>query len=120
MKPAVARTIPLFERFPALASIPRARLCTLPSPVERLHRSSEHGEIWVKRDDLNAPVCGGNKVRSLEFLLGGLTRGDTVVTVGGEGSTHVLSTAIHAARIGVATTAVRWRHDMNPIATQIS
>ncbi len=120
VKAGMPRTIPLLERFPALISIPRAELCALPSPVKRLARVGEPGELWIKRDDLNAPVCGGNKVRSLEFLLGGLTPGDTVVTVGGAGSTHVLSTAIHAARIGVETTAIRWRHDMNPIAEQIS
>lgn len=120
VKAVTTRTIPLLERFPALVKIPRVELCTLPSPVARLARTGEPGEIWVKRDDLNAPLCGGNKVRSLEFLLGGLTRGDTVVTVGGAGSTHVLSTAIHAARIGVETTGIRWRHDMNPIAEQIS
>ena len=115
-----APLIPLIERFPALADIPRANLCILPSPLEKLVRTGEQGDLWVKRDDLNAPLCGGNKVRSLEFLLGGLTSGDTVVTVGGAGSTHVLSTAIHAARIGVETSAIRWRHDMNPIAEQIS
>ena len=77
-------------------------------------------EIWIKRDDLNAPICGGNKVRSLEFLLGGLREGDTVFTVGGAGSTHVLCTAIHAARIGVRLDARRWAHDMNPVANTVS
>jgi D-cysteine desulfhydrase len=108
----------LIERYPKLSSIPRARLCTLPSPVERVRIAGR--DIWIKRDDLNAPSCGGNKVRALEFLLGGLGPGDAVITVGGAGSTHVLSTAIHAARIGVRTIASRWRHDMNPAADQVS
>jgi D-cysteine desulfhydrase len=110
----------LYDRFPALERIPRAELCTLPSPVVRIDGLTDSAGFWVKRDDANAPTCGGNKVRSLEFLLGGLESGDTVVTVGGAGSTHVLSTAIHAARLGVRTVAVRWPHDMNPVADIVS
>lgn len=109
---------PLFDRFPALGTLPRVELCSLPSPVQPLHHILP--DLWIKRDDLNAPICGGNKVRALEFLLGGLSSGDSVVTVGGEGSTHVLSTALHAARIGVTTYALRWRHDMNPVARDVS
>ena len=109
---------PLFDRFPALGRLPRVELCSLPSPVQSL----EHilPGLWIKRDDLNAPTCGGNKVRALEFLLGGLNAGDSVVTVGGIGSTHILSTALHAARIGVTTYALRWRHEMNPVANEVS
>ena len=110
---------PLLERFPALASLERVELSTLPSPVQRVNLPGGE-EIWIKRDDLNAPLCGGNKVRSLEFLLGGLREGDTVYTVGGAGSTHVLCTAIHAARIGVRLDARRWPHDMNPVADIVS
>lgn len=109
---------PLFDRFPALRHVPRVELCTLPSPVESLEKIAPH--LWVKRDDLNAPFCGGNKVRALEFLLGGLKDGDSVITVGGAGSTHVLATALHAARIGVSTYALRWRHAMNPVAIDVS
>ena len=65
-------------------------------------------------------MCGGNKVRALEFLLGGLGEGDTVVTTGGAGSTHVLATAIHAARLGIRTMASRWTHDMNPVADKVA
>ena len=110
--------LPLFDRFPALRRIPRVELCTLPSPVQSL----EHilPDTWIKRDDLNAPICGGNKVRALEFLLGGLNPGDSVVTVGGTGSTHILATALHAARLGVQTRAGRWRHEMNPVASEVS
>ena len=111
---------PLFQRFPKLRSIPRAPLCTLPSPVEKLDGISAGANLWIKRDDLNAPLCGGNKVRSLEFLLGGIEPGDTVVTVGGAGSTHILSTAIHAARLGAKTVGIRWKHDMNPVAHRVS
>ena len=101
-----------------LAVLPRARLCSLPSPVERLDAIDP--DLWIKRDDLNAPVCGGNKARALEFLLGGMGEGDTVVTTGGAGSTHVLATAIHAASLGIRTISTRWIHDMNPAAEGVS
>ena len=111
---------PLFERFPQLRTIPRARLCALPSPVQKLDGISTGAELWIKRDDLNAPLSGGNKVRSLEFLLGGLKSGDSVVTVGGAGSMHILSTAVHANRLGVKAIGLRWTHDMNPVADSVS
>jgi D-cysteine desulfhydrase len=113
-------SLPLYERFPELRSLPRAELCSLPTRIELLPDFAGFGDIWIKRDDLDAPVCGGNKVRSLEFLLGSVQPGDTVVTLGGAGSTHVLSTAIHAARLGARTVAYRWRHDMNPVAEIVS
>ena len=114
--------LPLFARFPALARLPRAELGTFPTPVEPLPWADDAGAIdnlWLKRDDLNAAECGGNKVRALEFLLGGVGPGDVVLTVGGEGSTHVLATATHAARLGARTIAVRWPHDMNAVAERV-
>jgi D-cysteine desulfhydrase len=76
--------------------------------------------LWIKRDDLNSEVFGGNKARSLEFLLGNVRRGETVLTIGGEGSTHVLATATHARSLGADTIAMRWKHDMNPGAVRVS
>src|SRR3712207_1682747 len=110
--------MPLRLRFPGTAAIPRASLGRFPSPVERLGLA-DGAELWLKRDDLNADAFGGNKVRALEFLLGGVGAGDTVLTLGGEGSTHVLATAWHARRLGARTVAVRWRHDMNPVALRV-
>jgi D-cysteine desulfhydrase len=56
--------------------------------------------LWLKREDLSAAICGGVKVRGLEFLLAG-ARPDTVfVTIGGTGSTHCLATAVHARALG--------------------
>lgn len=107
-------TLPLLRRFPALAQLPRASLGAFPSRVERLRVGG--AELWLKRDDLDAPMGGGNKVRSLEFLLGGVRAGDTVITLGGEGSTHVLATAVHASRLGARTVAVRWHHEMHDTA----
>lgn len=92
----------------------RARLGTFPTPVE------VHGALWVKRDDLNAGVCGGNKVRALEFLLGTVGPGHTVVTLGARGSTHILATAVCAARLGARTVAFTWPQVMNPTAVAVS
>ena len=80
----------------------------------------EGGELWVKRDDLNAAEYGGNKVRALELLLGGVREGETVLTLGGEGSTHVLATAAHARRLGAGVVAVRWPHEMSPLAHRVA
>lgn len=114
----VGDELPLLRRFPALRAIPRVQLCNLPTPVHSLATIAP--ELWIKRDDLNADSCGGNKARSLEFLLGPVCAGDVVLTVGGAGSTHVLATALHAGRLGARTIAERWRHDMNPSATRVA
>jgi D-cysteine desulfhydrase len=111
--------LPLLRVVPALAALPRAPLGAYPSPVVEL-RAPGVPPLWVKRDDLDDPVFGGNKVRALEFLLGGVEAGDLVLTLGGEGSTHVLATALHARRLGAATRAVRWRHEMSPVARAVA
>jgi len=120
MTEAASSGYPLLEHFPELSRIPRAALATLPTPVEPLPEASPSGSLWIKRDDLSDGAFGGNKVRALEFLLGGVKRGDTVLTIGGEGSTHVLATAYHAARLGARTHAIRWRHEMTPVARAVA
>lgn len=109
----------LYDRFPALATLPRADLGVFPSPVERVQIAGGP-EIWLKRDDRNAPVAGGNKVRALEFLLGSVRAGDVVLAVGGEGSTHVYATAVHAERLGARTVAIRWAHAMHPVSLAVA
>ena len=118
--PARDDPIPLVRRYPALAAIPRARLGRFPTPVERLEGFRDVDSLWVKHEDVSSDALGGNKVRSLEFLLGRVAEGDTVLTLGGVGSTHILATAVHAARLGAKTVAVRWRHDMHPAAEEVS
>ncbi|HET7550333.1 MAG TPA: pyridoxal-phosphate dependent enzyme [Gemmatimonadaceae bacterium] len=113
---AASGVLPLFDRYPALARLPRAKLGRFPSPVSRITGLPGGRDIWIKRDDLDAPSYGGNKVRALEFLLGEVRPGDTLLTIGGEGSTHVLVTAAMGERLGARTVAIRWRHDMNPAA----
>lgn len=112
--------LPLFERFPELTRIPRVALATLPTPVEPVLEAAPGGTFWIKRDDLSSTFLGGNKVRALEFLLGDVRRGDMVLTMGGEGSTHVLATAYHAARLGAGTHAIRWGHEMHGLSRTVA
>ncbi|HEX8717613.1 MAG TPA: pyridoxal-phosphate dependent enzyme [Gemmatimonadaceae bacterium] len=114
--PAHVPELPLFRRFPALRHVAHVSLGTFPSPVMQVDGLSRAQPIWIKRDDLNAAPFGGNKVRSLEFLLARVRAGETVVTLGGEGSTHVLMTALLARTLGASTAAVLWRHEMNTSA----
>jgi D-cysteine desulfhydrase len=117
---AAPDTLPIFEHYPSLARLPRARLGVFPSPISHITGFRGEREIWIKRDDLDAPHYGGNKVRALEFLLGDVRPGDTLLTMGGEGSTHVLVTAAMGERLGARTVAIRWPHDMNPAALRTS
>ena len=118
-RPAAAHAeIPLVRRFPALARVPRVSLGSYPTPVAPLDALSPR--LWIKRDDLAGAPIGGNKLRALEFLLGGVQPGDRIVTVGSEGSTHVLATATYGRALGAHVSAGRWRQEMNAAAEQVA
>ena len=110
--------LPLLRRYPALATVPRVALSKGPTAVD--HVDAVHPNLWIKRDDGFADPMGGNKARALEFLLGNVLPGDLLVTVGSEGSTHVLSVATYGRRVGASIAVGRWRQVMNPTATRIS
>jgi 1-aminocyclopropane-1-carboxylate deaminase/D-cysteine desulfhydrase-like pyridoxal-dependent ACC family enzyme len=110
--------LPIVRRFPALSTIPRASFGTYPTPVERV-ALADGRTLLLKRDDRSAPLVGGNKVRGLEWLLGAVRAGDTVLTVGPRGSTHALATAVYAGRLGARTTVVRWNQEMNAAAARV-
>ena len=103
---------PIERAIPALGAMPRAELGAFPSPVQEVNGLPRGKSLWLKRDDLVLPPLPGNKVRALEYLLAGVRRGDTVVTIGGEGSTHVLATAVLTAQLGGRAIAHRWPHEM--------
>ena len=87
----------------------RVLLGDYPTPVERLAGLGRAGvELWVKRDDLTAPLYGGNKVRKLEYVLGdALAQGKTeLLTAGAVGSHHVLATTTYGTRNGFSVRAV--------------
>ncbi len=98
---------PLAQRFPELADkLPRSPLAQLPTPLSEAAELARHlgiGALHIKRDDLSAPVYGGNKVRKLEYLLAdAVERGsDAVVTFGAAGSNHVLATSLYARELGL-------------------
>ena len=87
----------------AVAALPRARLATLPTPLEEGPRLPGGARLWVKRDDLTGLGMGGNKARKLELLCGAaLAEGaDTLVTVGAGQSNHCRMTAAAGARLGL-------------------
>jgi D-cysteine desulfhydrase len=104
--------LPLLARFPALGrSLYRLSLGEWPTPVVDARRfAAAHGlrHLYIKREDLSHPECGGNKVRGLEFLLGEARRRGTrtVITLSAAGSHHVCKTAWHARQFGMDTVAV--------------
>jgi 1-aminocyclopropane-1-carboxylate deaminase/D-cysteine desulfhydrase-like pyridoxal-dependent ACC family enzyme len=113
-----ADTWPLLELFPRLADLPRLSLRANVTPVE--HLESVAPALWIKRDDLTATDFGGNKIRSLEFLLGGGRAGDRVTTVGSMGSTHALATALVGRSIGADVSVGLWPQEMNPVAERVA
>jgi 1-aminocyclopropane-1-carboxylate deaminase/D-cysteine desulfhydrase-like pyridoxal-dependent ACC family enzyme len=64
--------------------LPRARLATLPTPLERGPELPGGTRLWVKRDDLTGLGMGGNKARKLEYLCGAAIAAGarSLVTVG--------------------------------------
>lgn len=86
----------------AMARFPKMDLGTLPTPLHRLRgfeRSVQRSDIWIKRDDLTGLALGGNKVRTLEYLVGEAlsAKADTLV-VGGPPQSNMCAITAAAAR----------------------
>ncbi len=83
--------------------LPRARLATLPTPLERGPELPGGVRLWMKRDDLTGLGMGGNKARKLEFLCGAaIAQGArSLVTVGAAQSNHCRMTAAAGAVLGL-------------------
>src|SRR5690606_23112867 len=81
----------------------RARLATLPTPLEAGPRIGSDTALWVKRDDLTGLGGGGNKARKLDFLCGAAVASGAkaLVTVGAAQSNHCRMTAAAGARLGL-------------------
>ncbi len=86
-----------------LDAVPRSRLATLPTPLERGPGLPGGARLWVKRDDLTGLGAGGNKARKLEFLCAEALRtgARTLVTVGASQSNHCRMTAAAGAVLGL-------------------
>ena len=83
--------------------LPRARLATLPTPLERGSELPGGARLWMKRDDLTGLGMGGNKARKLEFLCGAAVAqgARSLVTVGAAQSNHCRMTAAAGAMLGL-------------------
>jgi 1-aminocyclopropane-1-carboxylate deaminase/D-cysteine desulfhydrase-like pyridoxal-dependent ACC family enzyme len=84
----------------ALDRLPRIRLGCYPTPLHRLsglEAALGYGGIFIKRDDLSGLGPGGNKLRSLEFLLGEAVEGgaDRII-VSGPGQSNLCTLAAAA------------------------
>ena len=93
----------LFKKYPNLKDkvpwIPLLLNC--PTPVQRLANLEEYfnleGQIYIKRDDINHNVYGGNKLRKFEFLFANTLKRKkkkAIVTYGGIGTNHGLACVI--------------------------
>src|SRR5205814_6026102 len=71
-----------------------------PTPIEPL---AALGDVWVKREDRSSPVYGGNKVRTLEAVLGRARAAGarTIWATGAYGSNHAVATVMHARAAGM-------------------
>ncbi|MFX0004493.1 MAG: 1-aminocyclopropane-1-carboxylate deaminase/D-cysteine desulfhydrase [Candidatus Hodarchaeota archaeon] len=93
----------LFKLYPHLKDkVPWIPLLTkLPTPIERLTELENYfkldtGKIYIKRDDKNHPIYGGNKIRKFEFIFGQILKKKKkgIITTGGIGTNHGLACAI--------------------------
>ena len=87
--------------------LPRIPLATLPTPYEsapRLAAALGLGRLHVKREDLSGPALGGNKIRSIELILGAArdAGADTVLTTAASQSNFCRALAGCAPRAGLA------------------
>jgi D-cysteine desulfhydrase len=110
--PAASATDALQRRFPRLG-IPRLPLGDFPTAVERLPITPGGCELWVKREDLCAQHYGGNKVRKLEYLLGAHA-GRPLLSIGADGSHHLLATALYGRAAGCRVYGVMAPQPENP------
>ena len=87
-----------------LQTTARVPLMPAPTPLHRLRRHPAAGVEWmIKRDDMTGIGPGGNKIRSLEFLLGeAKLQGATKVLAAGPPQSNLcVLTAAACARAGL-------------------
>lgn len=89
-----------------LGSAPRVHLLTGPTPLHPMAQfcTGAGVQAYIKRDDLTGIGPGGNKIRSLEFLLGQAVAEncDRVLVAGPQQSNLCTLTAAACARLGLA------------------
>jgi 1-aminocyclopropane-1-carboxylate deaminase/D-cysteine desulfhydrase-like pyridoxal-dependent ACC family enzyme len=114
-QPAVTREfIDRSELLQRVATLPRVRFASLPTPLEEAPRlrqalGPDAPRILIKRDDLTGLALGGNKVRHLEFRMGDIQAkgADTLIVTNVAQSNHArLHTAL-AARFGLTNYIIK-------------
>lgn len=101
----------------------RLNIALKPTPIQKwnLPGVPKDFELYVKRDDLNGSVLGGNKIRKLEFSIAeALKNGcDHIITWGTIKSNHCRTTALLCAQLGLKCTLLQ-TSDSKPenLATQ--
>ncbi|PJG47138.1 hypothetical protein CAF53_01955 [Sphingobium sp. LB126] len=98
---------------------PRLSLAALPTPIQHrpdLGRALGRNALWVKRDDLTGYSWGGNKVRTIEYLLGDAkAQGcDIIVLCGGPTSNFAALMAAACAAHGLDTVQVSYGTEPSP------
>lgn len=104
----------------ALERQPRVRLGTFPTPLESLPRLGAAlggPQVLVKRDDLTGLAFGGNKTRTLEYVLGDLLlqRPEVLVTGANIQSNWSRQAAAAAAKLGIPIVLVLRNTEMPEI-----
>ncbi len=109
---AIERKKPLlFQHYPQLMEkVPWIPLLThIPTPINELTELEKHfniapsGGLYIKRDDKDHNIYGGNKLRKFEFIFGTILEENKkgVMTFGGVGTNHGLACAIIAKDLGL-------------------
>jgi len=98
----------LFDVYPKLeGKVPWISILTgIPSNVDRLTELENYlnlndGEIYIKRDDKDHKIYGGNKLRKFEFIFGEVLKKKKkgIITLGGIGTNHGAACAIIAKEL---------------------
>jgi D-cysteine desulfhydrase len=108
-----------------VGAAPRFPLAILPTPLVRAHRLERAlrcPPLYIKRDDMTGFALGGNKVRKLEYLIGEAHEQgcDTIVTGGGPGSNHCMTTAAAARAAGMSCVLVLFGNPPSPPPTALT
>lgn len=95
---------------------PRVQLAHLPTPLEpcpRLSKALGGPRILIKREDCTGLAFGGNKTRTLEFILGKVLESgaDSVVQGAGHQSNYCRQLSAAAVRLGLKAHVVLHKYD---------
>lgn len=100
----------LFEVFPNLeGKVPWTPILTgIPTKVDRLTELEQaldltDTKVYIKRDDKDHHIYGGNKLRKFEFIFGEILKKKKkgIITLGGVGTNHGIACAIICKELGL-------------------